>query len=65
MSENDSIIGVRLQLAEIKGMLTRAHTDYDRRLETLEKNQAGALGRVTLVLSPIIGSLALLVAMFK
>lgn len=65
MSENDPIIGVRLQLAEIKGMLTRAHTDYDRRLESLEKNQAGALGRVTLVLSPIISGIALIVSMMR
>ncbi|MFJ2353350.1 hypothetical protein [Glutamicibacter sp. NPDC087673] len=63
MLPDNDVVGVRLQLAEIKGMLTRAHLDYDRRIEVLEKSQSGLGGRMAQIISPIISGAALLLVL--
>lgn len=66
MQENETELNkVRIQLARIEGMLTRAHGDYDRRIENLEKGQAGAGARLATYLSPVISAIAVGIAFWK
>lgn len=66
LQENDGELNkVRIQLARIEGMLTRAHGDYDRRIENLEKGQAGTGARLATYLSPVIAAVAVAVSFYK
>lgn len=66
MPEGESeLIALRIQLARIEGMLTRAHGDYDRRIENLEKSQTGAGLRLSAYLAPVISAMAVVVAFWK